>query len=94
MDFSDLPFDVINGCISKILLEDNKKTISKIFNEHEDIYLQMLLFGEIKKLPYVIRYETNTYKIQNDVLKAYINRILRGFKIDEEVHSIIVLLLL
>jgi hypothetical protein len=88
MDFSDLPFDVINGCISKILLEDNKKTISKIFNEHEDIYLQMLLFGEIKKLPYVIRYETNTYKIQNDVLKAYINRILRGFKIDEEVHSI------
>ena len=88
MDFSDLPFDVIIGCISKFLLEDNKKTISKIFNEHEDIYLQMLLFGEIKKLPYVIRYETNTYKIQNDVLKAYINRILRGFKIDEEVHSI------
>ena len=90
MDFSDLPFDVINGCISKILLEDNKKTISKIFNEHEDIYLQMLLFGEIKKLPYVIRYETNTYKVQNDVLKAYVNRILRGFKINEEVHSIIV----
>ena len=90
MNFSDLPFDVINGCISKNLLEDNKKTISKIFNEHEDIYLQMLLFGEIKKLPYVIRYETNTYKVQNDVLKAYVNRILRGFKINEEVHSIIV----
>ncbi len=90
MDFSDLPFDVINGCISKILLEDNKKTISKIFNEHEDIYLQMLLFGEIKKLPYIIRYDTNTYKVQNDVLKAYVNRILRGFKINEEVHSIIV----
>jgi len=90
MDFSDLPFDVINGCIAKYLLEDNKKTISKLFNEHEDIYLQMLLFGEIKKLPYVIRYETNTYKVQNDVLKAYVNRILRGFKINEEVHSIIV----
>jgi hypothetical protein len=88
MDFSDLPFDVINGCIAKYLLEDKK--INKIFHEHEDIYLQMLLFGEIKKLPYVIRYETNTYKVQNDVLKAYVNRILRGFKINEEVHSIIV----
>ena len=33
---------------------------------------------------------TLTYKIQNDVLKAYVNRTLRGFKIDEEVHSIIV----
>ncbi len=36
------------------------------------------------------RYETNTYKVQNDVLKAYVNRILRGFRINEEVHSIIV----
>ena len=88
--FMDLPDDIIHNHISKILLEDNKKTISKIFNEHEDIYLQMLLFGEIKKLPYIIRCDTNTYKIQNDVLKAYINRTLRGFKIDEEVHSIIV----
>ena len=88
MDFSDLPFDVINGCIAKYLLEDKK--INKIFHEHEDIYLQMLLFGEIKKLPYIIRYDTNTYKVQNDVLKAYVNRILRGFKINEEVHSIIV----
>jgi len=50
----------------------------------------MLLFGEIKKLPYIIRYDTNTYKVQNDVLKAYVNRIFRGFKINEEVHSIIV----
>ena len=74
--------------ISKYLLED--KQINKIFNEKDDYYLQMLLFGEIKKLPYVIRYETNTYKIQNDVLKAYINRMLQGFKINEEVHSIIV----
>ena len=88
MDFSDLPFDVINGCISKYLLED--KQINKIFNEKDDYYLQMLLFGEIKKLPYIIRYDTNTYKVQNDVLKAYVNRILRGFKINEEVHSIIV----
>ena len=88
MDFSDLPFDVINGCISKYLLED--KQINKIFNEKDDYYLQMLLFGEIKKLPYIIRYDTNTYKVQNDVLKAYVNRIFRGFKINEEVHSIIV----
>ena len=29
MDFSDLPFDVINGCISKNLLEDNKKQLVK-----------------------------------------------------------------
>ena len=88
MAFSDLPFDVINGCISKYLLED--KQINKIFNEKDDYYLQMLLFGEIKKLPYIIRYDTNTYKVQNDVLKAYVNRIFRGFKINEEVHSIIV----
>ena len=88
MDFSDLPFDVINGCISKYLLED--KQINKIFHEKDDYYLQMLLFGEIKKLPYIIRYDTNTYKVQNDVLKAYVNRIFRGFKINEEVHSIIV----
>ena len=25
MNFSDLPFDVINGCIAKYLLEDKKK---------------------------------------------------------------------
>ena len=84
----DLPNDIMHNCTSKYLLED--KQINKIFNEKDDYYLQMLLFGEIKKLPYVIRYETNTYKIQNDVLKAYVNRILRGFKINEEVHSIIV----
>ena len=88
MNFSDLPFDVINGCISEYLLED--KQINKIFNEKDDYYLQMLLLGEIKKLPYIIRCDTNTYKIQNDVLKAYINRMLQGFKINEEVHSIIV----
>jgi hypothetical protein len=51
----------------------------------------MLLFCVIKKLPYVIRYDTNTYKIQNDVLKASIRKQnLRSFKINEEVHSIIV----
>ena len=84
----DIPDDIIHNQISKYLLED--KQINKIFHEKDDYYLQMLLFGEIKKLPYVIRYETNTYKIQNDVLKAYVNRIMRGFKINEEVHSIIV----
>ena len=84
--FMDLPTDIIQNNISKYLLED--KQINKIFNEKDDYYLQMLLLGEIKKLPYIIRCDTNTYKIQNDVLKAYINRILRGFKIDEEVHSI------
>ena len=88
MDFSDLPFDVINGCIAKYLLEDKK--INKIFHDQEDNELKYLLFGEIKKLPYIIRCDTNTYKIQNDVLKAYINRMLQGFKINEEVHSIIV----
>ena len=34
MDFSDLPFDVINGCIAKYLLEDKK--INKIFHDQED----------------------------------------------------------
>ena len=72
--FMDLPDDIMHNHISKYFLED--KQINKIFNEKDDYYLQMLLFGEIKKLPYVIRYKTNTYKIQNDVLKAYINRIL------------------
>ena len=85
----DLPNDIMHNCISKYLLED-KQIINKIFNEKDDYYLQMLLLGEIKKLPYIIRCDTNTYKIQNDELKAYINRTLRGFKIDEEVHSIIV----
>ena len=84
----DLPNDIMHNCISKYLLED--KQINKIFNEKDDYYLQMHLFGEIKNLPYIISCETNTYKIQNDVLKAYVNRTLRGFKINEEVHSIIV----
>ena len=88
IQFSDIPDDIMHNQISKYLLED--KQINKIFNEKDDYYLQMLLFGEIKKLPYVIRYDTNTYKIQNDVLKAYVNRVFRGFKINEEVHSIIV----
>ena len=88
IQFSDIPDDIIHNQISKYLLEDKK--INKIFHEKDDYYLQMLLFGEIKKLPYVIRYDTNTYKIQNDVLKAYVNRVFRGFKINEEVHSIIV----
>jgi hypothetical protein len=84
----DSPNDIMHHCISKYLLED--KQINKIFHEKDDDYLQMLLLGEIKKLPYVVRYDTNTYKIQNDVLKAYVNRIFRGFNINEEVHSIIV----
>ena len=67
MIFSDLPSDIIQVNISKHLLEDNKKTINKIFNEQEDNELKHLLFGEIKKLPYVVSYDTNTYKIQNDV---------------------------
>ena len=83
----DLPNDIMHNCISKYLLED--KQINKIFNEKDDYYLQMHLFGEIKNLPYIISCETKTYKVQNDVLKAYVNRILRGFKINEEVHSII-----
>ena len=84
----DLPDDIIHNHISKYLLEDKK--INKIFHDQEDNELKYVLFGEIKKLPYVVRYERNTYKVQNDVLKAYVNRILRGFKINEEVHSIIV----
>ena len=84
----DLPDDIMHNHISKYLLED--KQINKIFNEKEDNDLKYVLFGEIKKLPYIIRCDTNTYKIQNDVLKAYINRILRGFKINKDVHSIIV----
>jgi hypothetical protein len=89
MDFSNLPNDIINGYISKYLLEDKEKTINKIFNENEDVYLNMLLFGEIKKLPYVKRYDRNTYKLKNDVLEAYVNRILQGLKINNKVHSII-----
>ena len=67
MDFSDLPFDVINGCIAKYLLGDKK--INKIFHDQEDNELKYLLFGEIKKLPYIIRCDTNTYKIQMMYLK-------------------------
>ena len=60
--FSDIPYDIMHNCISKYLLED-KQIINKIFNEKDDYYLQMLLLGEIKKLPYIIRCDTNTYKI-------------------------------
>ena len=88
IQFSDIPDDIIHNQISKYLLEDKK--INKIFHDQEDNELKYVLFGEIKKLPYIVRYERNTYKVQNDVLKAYVNRILRGFKINEEVHSIIV----
>ena len=45
MDFSDLPFDVINGCIAKYLLEDKKKK----FHDQEDNELKYLLFGEIQR---------------------------------------------
>ena len=84
----DLPDDIMYNHISKYLLED--KQINKVFNEKDDYYLQMLLSGEIKKLPYIVRYEIYKYKIQNDELKAYENRILQGFKINKKVHSIIV----
>ena len=86
--FLDLPTDIIHNNIASLLLKD--KTINKIFCDKNDYYLQMFLLGEIKKLPYIVRYDVNTYKIQNDELKAYVNRIMRGFKINEEVHSIIV----
>ena len=57
--FFDLPNDIMHNCISKYLLED-KQIINKIFHEKDDYYLQMLLLGEIKKLPYIIRCDTNT----------------------------------
>ena len=64
----DLPNDIMHNCISKYLLED-KQIINKIFNEKDDYYLQMLLLGEIKKLPYIIRCDTNTYKYKMMFLK-------------------------
>ena len=49
MKLSDLPSDVMEQ-LGSYLLQDKNKTIHKIFHEKKDDNLQVLLFGEVKKL--------------------------------------------
>ena len=50
MNFSDLPFDVINGCISKNLLEDNKKQLVKYLMNMK-IYIYKCFYSVKLKAP-------------------------------------------
>ena len=72
MDF--LPLDLIHDKIGSYLLKDPNKTIHKIFHEKKDDNLQLLLFGEVKKLNFVdIDNYTNEIPYTNDKVKNYIN---------------------
>jgi hypothetical protein len=66
--------------IGSYLLEDNNKTIHKIFKNKPDDDLQVLLFGEVKDLTYINIYSSDNeidYKM-NDKLKNYVNFILKA----------------
>jgi len=75
----DLNSDIMQK-IGSYLLEDNNKTIHKIFKNRPDDDLQILLFGEVKDLTYVNIYNSDNeidYKM-NDKLKNYVNFILKA----------------
>ena len=77
--FSDLPHDLIHDKIGAYLLEDPNKTIHKIFHEKKDDNLQLLLFGEVKKLRFIdICDYDNEIPYTNDKVKNYINVFLKN----------------
>ena len=77
MKLSDLPSDLMQK-IGSYLLQDKKKTIHKIFYEKKDDNLQVLLFGEVKKLRFIdIDNVDNEIPYTNDIVKDYINIILQ-----------------
>ena len=83
MKLSDLNSDVMQK-IGYYLLEDNNKTIHKIFHEKKDDNLQVLLFGEVKKLRFIdIDNVDNEIPYTNDNMKIYINTILQQNKCNE-----------
>jgi hypothetical protein len=88
MDFyqiklSDLPSDVMEQ-LGSYLLQDKNKTIHKIFHEKKDDNLQVLLFGEVKKLRFIdIDNTDNEIPYTNDKVKDYINIIFKNKKCNE-----------
>ena len=83
MKLSDLNSDVMQK-IGYYLLEDKNKTIHKIFHEKKDDNLQVLLFGEVKKLRFIdIDNVDNEIPYTNDNMKVYINTILQQNKCNE-----------
>ena len=83
MKLSDIPSDVMYK-LGSYLLEDKKKTIHKIFHEKKDDNLQVLLFGEVKKLRFIdIDNVDNEIPYTNDNMKVYINTILQQNKCNE-----------
>jgi hypothetical protein len=66
--------------IGSYLLEDQNKTIHKIFKNRKDDDLQILLFGEVKDLTYVNIHDYHNeidYEM-NDKIKNYVNFILKA----------------
>jgi hypothetical protein len=88
MDFyqiklSDLPSDVMEQ-LGSYLLQDKNKTIHKIFHEKKDDNLQVLLFGEVKKLRFIdIDNTDNEIPYTNDKVTIYINTILQQNKCNQ-----------
>ncbi len=75
---TDLPEDIMQK-IGSYLLDDQNKTIHKIFKNRKDDNLQVVLFGEVKDLTYVNIYDSSNeidYPM-NDKLKGYVNYILK-----------------
>ncbi len=78
MKLSDLNSDITQK-IGSYLLDDKKKTIHKIFHEKKDNNLQVLLFGEVKKLNFIdIDDVNNEIPYTNDNTKNYINIFLKN----------------
>jgi hypothetical protein len=75
---TDLPTDVMQ-LIGSYLLEDKQKTFHKIFKDRPDDDLQFVLFGEVKDLTYINIYDSSNEidYAMNDVLKNYVNYILK-----------------
>ena len=83
MKLSDLPSDLMEK-IGSYLLQDKNKTIHKIFHEKKDDNLQVLLFGEVKKLRFIdIDNTDNEIPYTNDNMKVYINTILQQNKCNQ-----------
>ena len=78
MKLSDIPSDVMYK-LGSYLLEDKNKTIHKIFHEKKDDNLQVLLFGEVKKLRFIdIDNFDNEIPYTNENTKHYINIFLKN----------------
>ena len=75
---SGLPIDIMQK-IGSYLLQDENKTVHKIFKNRPDDKLQVLLFGEVKDLTYINIYNSNNeidYPM-NYKLLDYVNYILK-----------------